>query len=277
MRLGTWFLTPTHDLKLTFRRGKTKPFTETFTLTGKILSVSANELVFAARTKKEKGLEEVRLLRLKGIWQADHQNRLAFQVKRGTTKRGLLTFEGAWELGENHQILYRYQRRDVATGTKKEELLSFRGVWEIREKDHLTYLLDLRGGSRFDFRAAVQSPSLIGKKGEIRYQVGIRLKGRDLLVRDVVLFGKWKLSRDFSLSFEMAYQEGKRHTFSLRTAYRVNEKHEVVFSLKDKKGNDLGIEVTFTRRFFEAEGKAFLRFYQDALESRVEGGVQVPF
>jgi len=276
MQLGKWSLTPNHDLKLSLRQAKNQPFRDTITLQGKVISVDANELVFAARTRTEEELDSIRLVKLGGVWRADDQNRLTFLVKKGK-EEDPLTFEGGWELGERHEILYRYQKRDLSTGVKTEELLSFRGVWDIDEKDHLTYRLDLDGKSRFDFQATLQSPSLLEKKGEIRYQVGIRLSGQKTLLREVILFGKWKVSKDFSLSFEVAYDEGRRHAIFFNTTYRLNEKNELIFSLKDQKGKGLGVEVTFTQSFFEEEGKAFLRLYKDAVESRLEGGVRVPF
>lgn len=276
IRLGKWSLTTNHDLKLTLRRSKTQPLVESFTLTGEIISSSAHELVFSVRTKEEDSLKEIRLLRLKGRWHANENNQLVFLVQKGNREEPL-TFEGVWEIGERHELLYRYQKEDPATGHKEEKFISFRGFWEIREKDHLTYSLDLPGNSRFDFEATVGSPSLLAKQGEIRYQIGIRLKGETLLVRKIVFFGKWKVSKDFSLSFEMEYKEGRRHTLSFETTYRVNEKDELIFRLKNQRGADLGIEVTFTKRFFETEGKAFLRLYKDAVESRIEGGVRVPF
>ena len=276
MQLGKWSLTSNHDLKLFLRRSKSEPFRENITLQGKLISVDAGELVFAAHGMTEEGRSETRLLKLEGIWRADDQNRLTFQLKKGDPEAPL-TFQGAWEIGEYHELLYRYQKKDPLTSEKKEELLSFRGAWEIREKDYLTYLLGLDGKSRFDFQAALQSPSLLGKKGEIRYQIGIRLSGRRTLLREVVLFGKWKVSKDFSLSFEVEYEERRRHAIFFSTSYRLGERNELIFSLKDERGRGLGIEVTFTRSFFEGEGKAFLRLYKDAVESRIEGGVRIPF
>ena len=276
MRFGKWSLTPNHDLLLSLRRGKSQPFQESVTLQGKIISVDAGELVFAAHGTTENGRSDSRLVRLEGLWRADDRNRLTFQLKKGDPESPLV-FQGVWEIGEHHELLYRYQKKDAVTGEKKEESLAFRGVWEIHEKDHVTYALGLDGKSRFTFQAAVQSPSLLGRKGEIRYQVGIRLSGRKTVLRNVVLFGKWKVSKDFSLSFEVEYNEGKRHAISFNTSYRIGEKDEIVFALKDERERGLGIEVTFTRSFFEGEGKAFLRLYQDAVESRLEGGVRVPY
>ena len=276
MRLGQWSLTPNHELKLLLRREKNQPFRESVTVQGKMISVDAGELVFAAHGMTEEGRTETRLVKLEGVWRADDENRLTFQVKKQEPEAPL-TFQGAWEIGKHHELLYRYQKKDPLTGAKKEESLSFRGAWEIHEKDHLTYTLDVDGKSRFDFQASLQSPNLLAKKGEIRYQVGIRLKGQKTLLRDVALFGKWKVSNDFSLSFEVEYDEGRRRAISFKTSNRVGEKNELIFALKDQRGNGLGVEVTFTRDFFEGDGKAFLRLYQDAVESRIEGGVQVPF
>ena len=222
MQLGKWSLTPNHDLKLSLREEKNQPFLESVTLKGRIVSVDANELAFAAHGVTEESHTETRLIRLEGSWRADDWNRLSFQLKKGDPEAPLV-FQGVWEVDEHYQLLYRYQKKDPVTGEKKEELLSFRGVWEIRKKDYLTYALDINGKSRFDFQAAVQSPSLLGKTGEIRYQVGIRLSGRRTLLRDVVLFGKWKVSKEFSLSFEMEYEEGRRHAISFDTHYRVGE------------------------------------------------------
>lgn len=269
MQLGRWALTPDHDLKLSFRRSKNEPFRENITLRGSIISVSSGELVFAAHGTTDEGAPFARLVTLEGRWKADERNRLLFLVKKGDREEPL-ALEGAWEIGEHHTLLYRYQKKEPV-------LLSFRGAWEIREKDRLTYALDLGGKSRFDFRAAVQSPTLLAKKGEIRYQAGIRLAGHTTVLREIVLFGKWKLSRDFSLSFEMEYEKGRRQALFFNTAYRLNEKEELIFSLKDQRKRGLGVEVTFTRSFFEGEGKTFLRLYRDAVESRIEGGIRVPF
>ena len=276
-RLGRWSLTPNHDLALTLdeRIGRSG---ESLTLVGKIISVDAGELVFAVRTRTEEGAEAIRLVKLSGSWRADPENRLTFAVSKGGDEEDLLTFQGAWEVGDHHEILYRYQKRDLATKEKTEEVLAFRGTWEIRENEALTYALTLSGDSRFDFRAALQSPSLIGKKNEIRYQIGIGLSGaKDFTVRKITLFGKWKLSRDLSLSFEMAYGDGARRAVLFGTTYHVNEEDEIIFALKSLEGKNLGIEVTFTRAFFKGEGKAFLQFYKDAVESRIEGGVRIPF
>jgi len=277
MRLGKWSLTPNHDLQLTLQRGRSRRREESLTLVGKIISADANQLVFSAHRYEDEKLEEVRLVTLKGLWRADEQNRLTFAVAKGEGKEDLLTFEGAWEVGEHHQLLYRYKKRDPDAKRETEEFLSFHGIWEIREDEKLTYSLGFSGKSRFEFRTTLESPTLIAKLGEIRYQVGIRLQGRkDPLLREVALFGKWKLSRGFSLSFEVEYREGS-HAMLFNTAYRVNEKDEIVFTLKNHKGNELGLEVVFTRSFFEGEGKAFLQFYHDAVESRLEGGVKIPF
>lgn len=277
MRLGRWSFTPNHDLRLSLRQVKNGPFRESLTLQGKIISVTANALVFAAYGTKENGRIQTRLIRLEGIWQADERNRIIFQVKKGDPEKPL-TFQGVWEIGEHHEILYHYQKKDPDTGKELEETLSFQGVWEIRQKDHLTYTLGLSGKSQFDFRATLQSSSLIAKKGEIRYQIGIHLSGRkEPVIREVVLFGKWKLSKALALSFQVEYEERRRHAISFKSSFRINENDEVVFALLDTKGRRLGLEVAFERSFFEEQGKAFLRFYRDAVESRVEGGVRVPF
>jgi len=277
-RLGTWRLTPNHDLTLTLRRSKTQPFEETLTFQGNILTASAHALIFSVRTKEENGKRSVRLLRLKGFWRADARNRLVFHVRGGKNKTSPLTFDGIWEVGKHHEILYRYRKRHLATQTEKEEKLILRGAWEVQQKNRITYLLDYARDSRFDFRATFQSASLQPRKDAIRFQVGIRLSGQKRKhLQKVVFFGKWKFKKKTSLSFEMEYEGGKVRTLSFGAQYAVTPQNQLIVSLKNQRGERLGIAITMTRSFLKRGGKAFLRGSRDSVESRIEGGFQVPF
>ncbi|MGH7890519.1 MAG: hypothetical protein ACRENF_08220, partial [Thermodesulfobacteriota bacterium] len=126
--------------------------------------------------------------------------------------------------------------------------------------------------SAFRFRGAFQTKSIIAKKGEIRYQAGVEIGGKQK-IQTIALFGKWKLSRSLELAFEIEYEDGQRKAITFGGEYHLDGGRQIIVNLKSKEGDPLGIEVILTKDIFGKDGQAFLRLAKSLEESRVEAGV----
>lgn len=268
---GAWELDENHELVYKERKGKKKA-----RLKGTLVAVEAGSLVFSAAIKEDEKRTTTGLFKLTGTWQVDTKNRLVFEIERGAGKTDRLTLKGKWELSPNYEILYTYKQTQLKTKTKVTQTLVFKGYWDLTERNRLVFQIEGDSDSTLRFRAAFESPSLLAKKGEIRYQVGIEVEGRRLL-QTLTFFGKWKLSRELELSFEMEYAGGEKRALTFGGAYHLNDDTSVTVELKAPNGRPLGLEVTFTRDFFGKDGEFFLRLRKTAGESAAEAGVRIPW
>ena len=255
------------------------------------------------------------LVKLSGKWELDENNRITFSIKREFDKDNKLTFQGAWEVNDNFEVVYSFETRQVLGGrgkkrrhiTKTAQELIFKGEWDISEKNCLTYLIgsstlsSLTGRaskeqacdseSAFRFRGAFETPSILAKKGEIRYQAGIeyQLKTgvRKQLTQTITLFGKWKLSDDLALSFELECADGRRTEVKAGFDFNVKKflkkrvpvflPDEVTVSLTSRTGNPLGVEVILTKELFEENAQTFVRLRRSMEETAVEAGIKIPW
>ena len=263
---GVWRISDRHELEYR-RRGNR----EELLLKGELLAAEPAGLVARLTERFSDGGFESRVLTLQGRWQADSKNRLLFLVEREGGPADRLTLEGAWQVGENQEILIRLQR--LPAGSRSESrLLRFQGAWDFSQGRRLTYLLDRASGSAFRFRGTFQTPSILARTGRIRYQVGVELRGRKRL-QTVTLFGKWKISRDLSLEFEM--ERGRdRRTLTFGSSYAVGPDGTLTARLSARDGSPLGVELLFTRRFLKEQGEAFLRLRRSLEETAFEAGAR---
>ncbi len=253
---GTWQLTKRHQLQYRRRGGS-----QEILLTGDLVVAEPTALVGLFKEQSEDGEVTSQLLSLRGRWQADERNRLSFLVEREKGLEDRLTLEGGWELNEANEILYRYQP-DL-------QMLRFQGHWDLGDSKWLTYVLDENSDSTFRFRGAFQTPSILAKEGQIRYQVGVEVEGKKRL-NVVTLFGAWKLSRDLALDFEMAVGGVSSRTIRFGAAYQIDSKDALSARLTTREGQPLGLEVIFTRDVMK--GQAFVRLVRSLEETAVEGG-----
>ncbi len=275
---GAWRLTRGHELQYR-RRGRR----EELILSGPIIAAEPNGLVFRAMERSDDGAVVSRLLMLRGRWQADLKNRLTFLVERQTAQPNRLTFRGGWEVGPGHQISYRHDQIDLKTKRRRIQTLTFQGYWDLADGNRLAYVLDRDSDSAFRFRGAFQTPSILAKTGQIRYQVGVELKGKRQL-HTIALFGRWKLGRDLSLEFEVTYGDGSRRAIAFGASYSVVPGGTIQARLIGREGKPLGVELLFTREFLKDAGEAFLRMRrsierdrflddgEEPEETAVEGG-----
>lgn len=272
---GNWQITPNHEVQYRrHRRGLRSPLEEEIALKGSLVAAEETGLVIQAWERRQGGELVSRLLTLRGRWEADAHNRLSFLVERQSDRADRLTLAGGWEVGPNHELLYRFTRRHLKTKERDLHTLTFRGTWDVTEANRLTYVLDRDSDSAFRFRGTFQSRSLQAKTGQIRFQIGVQLDGRRRL-QTVTLFGKWKLSRDLSLEFEVPYGGGAVQGIGFGASFELGERGTIRGNLLARRGEPLGVELLFTRSFLKGQGEAFARLRRYLEESAVEAGLRV--
>ena len=266
---GYWKLSKDHELQYR-RRGPE----EEVILSGQIVGTEPNGLVFRVDETRLEGDTASRQMTLRGKWEADSRNRLRFVLdgQQGLHRR--LTFQGAWEVNEQHELLYQLQREREGKRERTIHLLRFEGHWDVGDDRRLTYLLDADSDSAFRFRGAFQTPVLLPKAEQIRYQVGIELEGKRRVLRTITLFGKWKFSKALELSFEVPYRHGL-HALDFSAIFHVRPDGEIAARLLTREGRPLGVEVIFTQQFLKKQAEAFVRLRKLAEETAVEGGVRL--
>ena len=252
---------------------RTKDKDERFNIDATIVDVEPTSLVLSL-TEEETDQKIVRSMhRLTGRWSLDKKNRITFEVETKHVTNDVLTFAGEWKVGKNHEIIYTYREAQLKTKKGIERALVFQGYWDITGRNRLTYFLRKESDSAFRFRGAFQTHSILAKRREIRYQAGAEVEGRRA-VKTIVLFGKWKVSRDFAIAFEIEYKDGRRHAMTFGGEYAFDGNHRIEVKLTDRKGEPLGIEVIFTKAVLK-DGELFARLVRSQEESRVEGGMKV--
>jgi len=272
---GNWQLNNNYDLELVLDKTERQFEDDILTIKGNIISTDRDILAFEAKTYDEKGLLHIRILKLSVTWLTDETNRLSFIVKKRPPD--ILTLEGDWQINDNQQIIYTYEKVELKTKTKVSNTLTFAGFWQISKVNKLTYILKHAPDSRFDFRVQIETPNIYPQAGVIKYRLGVDI--REAKKEKIIsLYGAWKFSRKLGLIFQMDY--GKHGICGIEFSADVSfdKKNAVTFCLKNKIGEPLGLSVIFTRKFLKAlDAEAFLRLKESCAESRIDAGVRVPF
>ncbi len=270
---GTWKLTSDSELVFTVREGREQD-PDTLFLKGAVAAANGHALAFAVHHSDD-GAQASQRVTLTGRWAADAANRLTFLVQKSDGSEDRLTLQGGWEVGPHQEILYRY-RPGAAPGSRDERTMVFAGAWEIAGANRLVYRLTGSGRSAFEFKASVQSRSLLAREGRMAYQIGIGLEQGRRRQQRVTLFGTWKLNRDLSVSFEVPYAGGRVQAMRFEGAYALSARNRVAVALQNSRREPLGLTVLFTREVVP-DVRLFLRLQQAAQERSVIGGVQVRF
>ncbi len=265
---GHWQLDDNHDL-LYISDGPD----EEVKCTGSLIAAEPDALVFSVTEKQKDQKIVTSIVKLSGTWKLNPKNQITFAVQKGMVKSDTLTFTGTWDLDDNHEIIYIYERTVLKTKTKETQSIVFKGHWDITDKNCLTYCVGGDSDNAFKFRGTFQTKSILAKKGEIRYQVGVEVDGKRKN-KTITLFGKWIVSRDLWLDFEIEYDEGKRKSISFGGTYSLNDSTDITVDLKSESGKPLGIEVVLTKDIFGKDGQAFVRLQKTLEESSVEAGVK---
>lgn len=259
---GKWSLNRNHGLIFSLRKTKNQNKGQLLLKT-ELVEPKAKALVFTLISQGQK-TQSIRILQLKGKWQADKHNRLQFLVKR-LKASDTLVFQGVWQV-KNNSLRYTYKK----AAAKKTQTLYFKGYWQIDKRNRLTYILDR--GSEFDFRVYLETPSLIASRGAIKYRVGIGIKSKASVIS---LYGVWKLHRKTGLSFILEYAGQRIKAIHFGAFLLIRERSKIAFSLKNRHRKPLGIQVTFSRSFLKDNAEWFLRLVQDGNVPRFERGLDL--
>lgn len=274
---GEYIIDKDHNLGFIIRKTKNQSGNEKLTLKTDIVAAKKNALVFSLGTRGKAGNYKAYLLELRGRWQVDKYNRLQFHIRRSKTEYDVLTFKGIWEV-RNNTIEYTYKKTSLKTKRKKIHRLRFKGYWQINKRNHLIYMLDIDNDSYFDFKAYLQTPNIIGKRGTIKYRLGIGIKGSATYnTKTISLYGVWKFRRKTGLSLVVDYSEGVVAAIHFGVFLRASKENKITLGLVSREGKDLGLSVTFTQKFLKNEADWFLRLVKEEKYPRFEWGVKIPW
>ena len=242
---GKWSLNKRRDLTLTLEKWGRQTFGDKLALTGNIVSVNRDALLFAVSTRTKEGARSTYCLKLSGSWRADRHNRLTFRVKKERGKHDILTLKGIWEINKNHRVIYRREKGRLIRKLKDVRALTFKGHWDIKDKARISYVFDGDTNSRFNFRTGAG----LFRENYIKYEIGIGLSGRARPARRIItLFGKWRIKRGKKLVFEVKYKNGKIHAIVFGADIKLATKDRVLFKLRNEKGKDIGAHGARERR-----------------------------
>ncbi|MFA5167641.1 MAG: hypothetical protein WC530_03830 [Candidatus Omnitrophota bacterium] len=285
-------LTPEHKVIYREQGGDKKAV-----FTGSLVAAKPDLLVISVTVQEDEKHFVAGLVKLSGKWELDEKNRITFSVKRGLDRYDKLTFQGVWEVNDNFQVTYTFETRQVVESSGKErrrvtkvtQELVFEGRWDISEKNCLTYLIGVDSESSFRFKGTFGTKSILAKEGEIRYQVGVEYElktgGFKRMTQTITLFGKWKLSDDLALSFELECADGRKAAISVGVELDLEKFQEscpllpdkVSVNLTSREGDPLGVEIVLTKDLFEGNVQTFVRFRESLKETAVEAGITIPW
>lgn len=266
---GVWSLTDNHDLRLTLDKWGRQTFGDELTLQGEILDADKNELAFAITTKSKENTQTTYVIKLEGGWQADEKNRLMFRVKKEEGQYDILTFDGAWDIGKNYQIIYQYKKSHLIRKRDETHTVIFKGYWDIKDKTRISYVIDKDTHSVFNFKTSLG----IFREDYIKYELGIGISKKPFPEpRRITLFGRWNLKKDRGVTFEVRY-EGKRiDTIIFGAKAKLTKSDAISFKLINKDKRDTGIEIELSREILKGDGQAFLRLLKSQKEAAIYAG-----
>lgn len=278
---GKWKLNSNYDLELNLNKANEHPCVDRLVLKGDIISADKDAFVFEIISYMRQGRDtssHTRLIKISGFWQADEANRINFVVKKDASA-DILTLTGGWQLNQNQQVAYTYEKTNLRTKTKTTTTLIFCGLWQINAAQRLTYIISRSSNSVLDFKVQLETPNVYPKEGVIRYRVGIGLKGlKPQKFKTISLYGTWKFNRVLGLIFEMEYAKGKIHSLEFSAEINFSRKDYIIFGLKDKTGESLGLNVIFSHRFLKKlDADLFLRLKYAQHDRSIEAGINMPF
>jgi len=263
---GEWSLDKDHNLILTLNKWGNQIAGNKLTIKSEFIDAKANKLSFTLATRDSLGKTHLYVLKLAGRWQADKYNRLSFSVKKERDITDKLILQGAWEVNRQNEIIYTYIKSQ--SKLKAKNLLTFKGYWNITKKYRISYILNKGINSQFDFKVSLGKPI----KKRLRYEVGIGVRP---VKRTMALFGRWKVNKRLGLLFEMPYEEGKLQSIVFGATAKLDKNHNIGFKLKNRLGQDLGMDVKLSRRILKGEGEAFIRALSLGKEASIVAGAGI--
>ena len=267
---GEWSLTDGHDLRLTLDKEARDTFGDQLTLQGEILDVNEDSLLFAITTKTDEGEQSTYVLNLAGSWKADQNNRLSFYIRKEDGRYNILTFNAAWDINKDHQIIYQYEKVKLIKKKREVHSLIFKGHWDIKDAFRISYSIGGGTDSAFEFSTGAG----IFKEDYIKYEIGIGLANRkEPIRRTITLSGKWNLKKDVGLIFGIEYEGKKIGRIVFGADARLTDNDTVLFKLKDDTENkEIGAELELSHEILKGDGEVFLRILASQREAAILAG-----
>jgi len=204
----------------------------------KVIDANANELVFLVSMMPGLGLRKRTgyTLKLHGSWQADKNNRLTFGVKKEKDNVDRLTLFNAWKINKNNEIQYAWPHRG---GT-----ITLKGKWIIKDKYRLSYVLDKRIKSGFNFTTSLGQVVPKGRKTYAQFGIEVNISKRRKVKRNVIFTCNYKWGRGKKLILELS-------------------------PLKEKKS----AKIKLTKKFFDQKGLLYIETAMRGKDKYLGGGL----
>ncbi len=268
---GSWTLDKNHNLVFMLDKWGKQIAGNKLILTGAISSLGGNEISFAMATRETDNKASLYLLRLSGKWQVNKFNRLSFNIDKDE-EVDVLKFIGTWQL-KNNCLTYTYTTKSLTTNKKEAHSITLSGYWDIVDKYRLTYVLDKELGSSLTFKTSIGNTIKQGNRYGLKYELGVGLSSRDdKSLKEVIIFGKWRLKNGIGLIFEVEYENGITHPINFSATAMLNDKYSLSFRLQNSDNKNLGLILQLSRKILE-NGESFIRFLGNQEEKSVQIGL----
>ncbi len=275
---GKWSLTEDHGLNFKVTSAESYLEGKNLIFHGEIEETTGNSIKLRIRQSQPLSGVKSGAIELKGKWQADANNRICFLVSKGEGRYDTLRFQGSWKVNKNNELIYNYKKTYLKTKVKELQTITFKGYWKFFEHK-LIYRLDKSSDSSFKFKAEIASPKITAGSKWIKYSVGVKYASKrttKTTTQLITVYGKWKLTYDLKVVFEVSYLHGKRKETIFGIEKLIAHKTSIALTLRDKSGKPLGIELTF-KKAFENDAELFVALSHVGEEVKIEGGVSVKF
>jgi hypothetical protein len=80
----------------------------------------------------------------------------------------------------------------------------------------------------------------LAKNEEVRYQIGVEVEKR-IKTQTITLFGKWKYSHKYGLTFEVEYKDGRKHAIRFGVEYSPTSRDHMELTLVNTDNKPLGV------------------------------------
>jgi len=272
---GLWSLTKDHDLKIELERSAKSGSEGTLVIVGSIVEAGKNFLRFAVTSKSADDARTTYLLELSGSWQADSGNRLTFRIAKGLEFSGILTFYGAWDINKDNLLVYRYEKRTGLNKTGNLHEVIFKGRWDITQTLGLTYTIDRKSNSSFNFRSGLAS----FKKDRIEYEIGVgysnKLRPR---IKTVIIYGRWAIRPGSALSLEVEAADGRLYSLNFNAQASLTDRDTVIFQFKASPDmRDKSASLELSHKVLGGQGEAFIKYLKSIEAHSVFVGMTKPW
>lgn len=209
---GTYSIDKDHNLIYTLTKWNNQIQGNRLRIRTRFIDASKNEIVFLSSFKKS-NKKYLYTIKLHGAWQQDKNNRLTFGVKKEhQEKRDIITFFNAWAINKHSEIIYKYGHG------RNKETITLKGKWYIKDKYRLSYILDKRIHSGFNFKISLGQIIPKGKKTYIKFDITQVLSKTKRITRRIVFSGKLRMRKKGVILLEHSIGKKTRTTLKFTKA-----------------------------------------------------------